>query len=38
MEIQLCVESHEVSDVLRSGAGLLSVDEVSVESGDVELG
>ena len=37
MEIQLCVESHEVCGVLRPGTGLLSVDEVSVESSDVEL-
>ena len=37
MEIQLCVESHEMSDVMRPETGLLSVDEVSVESSDVEL-
>ena len=37
-EIHLFAKSHEVSDILRPGAGLLSVDEVSVEASDVELG
>ena len=38
MEIQLCVESHEVCDVLRPGTGLLSVDKLSVEPSYLELG
>ena len=36
-EIHLFAKSHEVSDGLRPRAGLLSVDEVSVEASDVEL-
>ena len=37
MEIKLSVEGHEVSDVLMAGTCLLSVDEVCVETRDVEL-
>ena len=37
-EIYLFVKSHDFYDVLRPRAGLLSIDEMSGESSDVELG